>query len=197
MKGILGEKLGMTQVFDAATNRVVPVTVLRAGPCRVAQVKTPDTDGYSAIQLAFGERKASRIPKPEKGHLDKAGITSARKLMEIRDPEGEFAPGQEITCDIFSPAERVDVVGVSKGKGFTGVMKRHGFRGLGASHGSHRSGGAPAMRSSAGVTATPNAPSSTSRSTRSTRSAASSSSGAPSPAPTVASCSSAAPSKAW
>ena len=139
MKAILGEKMGMTQIFDEATNRVVPVTVIKAGPCRVAQVKTPETDGYSAIQMAFGERRASRITKPEKGHLDKAGITTARKLAEVRVTEsGEYSLGQEITCAIFEPAGRVDVIGVSKGKGFTGVMKRHNFKGLGASHGTHR-----------------------------------------------------------
>ena len=139
MKAILGEKMGMTQIFDEATNRVVPVTVIKAGPCRVAQVKTPETDGYSAIQMAFGERRASRITKPEKGHLDKAGITTARKLAEVRVTESaEYSLGQEITCAIFEPAGRVDVIGVSKGKGFTGVMKRHNFKGLGASHGTHR-----------------------------------------------------------
>jgi large subunit ribosomal protein L3 len=138
VKGILAEKLGMTQVFDPATNRVIPVTVVRAGPCKVAQVKTPERDGYSAIQLAFGERRAKHTTKPEKGHLAKAGIESARRLAELRNPEGDFAPGQEVLCDIFAVAEKVDVVGISKGKGFSGVMKRHNFKGLGASHGAHR-----------------------------------------------------------
>jgi large subunit ribosomal protein L3 len=139
MKGILGEKLGMTQVFDSATNRAIPVTVIKAGPCRVAQVKTQETDGYWAIQMAFGDRKSRRINRPEKGHLDAAGIMSARKLAELRLPSAAgYSPGQEITVDIFEPAERVDVVGVSKGKGYTGVMKRHNFGGLGSSHGTHR-----------------------------------------------------------
>ena len=139
MKAILGEKMGMTQVFDQESNRVVPVTVIKAGPCRVAQVKTLEIDGYSAIQMAFGEKKPALVNKPEKGHLDKAGVPSARRLAEIRvDESGEFSLGQEITCDIFEPNQRVDVVGVSKGKGFTGVMKRHNFRGLGSSHGTHR-----------------------------------------------------------
>src|SRR3989442_11458849 len=139
MKAILGEKMGMTQVFDQESNRVVPVTVIKAGPCQVAQVKTIEIDGYSAIQMAFGEKKAALVNKPEKGHLDKAGVQSARRLAEIRvDESGVFSLGQEITCDIFEPNQRVDVVGVSKGKGFTGVMKRHNFRGLGSSHGTHR-----------------------------------------------------------
>lgn len=138
-KGILGEKLGMTQIFDAVSNRAIPVTVIKAGPCRVAQVKTLETDGYSAIQIAFGERKVSSVNRPEKGHLDKAGIVSARRLAELRmNNAGDYSPGHEITVDIFEAAEKVDVVAVSKGKGFTGVMKRHNFHGLGASHGTHR-----------------------------------------------------------
>ena len=139
MKGILGEKLGMTQIYDARTNRAVPVTVIKTEPCRVAQVKTDETDGYSAIQLAFGEKKPRRIPKPEKGHLDKAGIMSARRLMELRTDEAiNYEPGQTLRPDIFEAAEKVDVVGVSKGKGYAGVMKRHNFGGLGGSHGTHR-----------------------------------------------------------
>src|SRR2546421_1793889 len=129
----------MTQIFDAATNRAIPVTVIRTTPCHVAQVKTDETDGYCAIQLAFGERKLSRVSKPEKGHLDKAGIMSARALEEIRLPDSRnYELGQELSPDIFEPAEKVDVIAVSKGKGYTGVMKRHNFRGLGSSHGTHR-----------------------------------------------------------
>ncbi|HEY8199920.1 MAG TPA: 50S ribosomal protein L3 [Actinomycetota bacterium] len=144
-KGILGEKIGMTQVFDD-DSRVVPVTVIKAGPCRVAQVKTQESDGYSAIQLSFGEVSERRLNKPERGHLRKAGVPAATELVELRlaDVSG-FTVGQEIKADIFHKGERTDVVGTSKGKGFSGVMKRHGFGGLSASHGTerkHRSPGA-------------------------------------------------------
>jgi large subunit ribosomal protein L3 len=143
IKGILGRKVGMTQVFDDA-GHAVPVTVVEAGPCRVAQVKTPETDGYSAIQLAFGAPK--RVTKPLAGHYTKAGIDPGRYLVELRlDDLGEFAPGTEIKADIFEAGELVDVVGVTKGKGFAGPMKRHNFAGLSASHGTerkHRSPGA-------------------------------------------------------
>ena len=144
-KGILGEKLGMTQIFDEHS-RVVPVTVIKAGPCRIAQVKSLDKDGYSAIQLSFDEVPERRLTKPELGHLQKAGIPAARKLVELRvaDTSG-FEVGQEIKADIFAKGERADVVGVSKGKGFAGVMKRHNFKGKSASHGTerkHRSPGA-------------------------------------------------------
>ncbi|MGH2739658.1 MAG: 50S ribosomal protein L3 [Actinomycetota bacterium] len=143
VKGILGEKLGMTQIFTD-DGRAVPITVVKAGPCRVAQVKTPERDGYAAVQLSFGERK--RLSQPIAGHLRKAGVESARHLVELRtDDAADYQPGQEVTVDIFQPGDHADVVGVSKGKGFAGVMKRHGFSGLGASHGTerkHRSPGA-------------------------------------------------------
>lgn len=144
-KGILGEKLGMTQIFDDQA-RVIPVTVIKAGPCQVTQVKTQDKDGYSAIQLAFGTVPERKLTKPELGHLKKSGAPPSRDLVELRisDVSG-FQVGQEIKADIFSKGERADVVGVSKGKGFAGVIKRHGFSGLGASHGTqrkHRSPGA-------------------------------------------------------
>jgi large subunit ribosomal protein L3 len=144
VKGILGEKLGMTQVFTE-DGRAVPVTVVKAGPCRVVQVKTPETDGYAAIQLGFGQRK--RIGKPMKGHFDKAGLDEpVRHVVELRlDDVSEYQAGQEITAAVFEPGERTDVIGVSKGKGFAGVMKRHNFGGLRASHGvekKHRSPGA-------------------------------------------------------
>lgn len=144
-KGILGEKLGMTQVFDEQS-RVIPVTVIKAGPCRVTQVKTSDKDGYSAIQIAFDDVAERNLTKPELGHLKKAGVTPMRRLEEIRlsDVTG-YEVGQEIKADIFQKGERADVVGISKGKGFAGVMKRHGFKGLSASHGTerkHRSPGA-------------------------------------------------------
>jgi large subunit ribosomal protein L3 len=136
VKGILGRKVGMTQVFDDA-GHAVPVTVVEAGPCSVAQVKTPDKDGYSAIQLAFGEPK--RVNQPSAGHFAKAGVDPARHLVELRlNDIGEYAPGSEIKADLFEAGEMVDVVGVTKGKGFAGAMKRHNFGGLGASHGTER-----------------------------------------------------------
>ncbi len=140
-KGILGEKIGMTQVFTD-DGRALPVTVIKAGPCKVVQVKTAERDGYAAVQLGYGER--GRITKPIAGHLAKAGVDSTRYLVELRTEE-TFEAGQEIRADIFAPGERTDVIGVSKGKGFAGAMKRHGFKGLSASHGTekkHRSPGA-------------------------------------------------------
>ncbi len=136
VKGILGRKIGMTQVFDE-NGRAVPVTVVEAGPCRVAQVKTPETDGYSAVQLAFGEPK--RTNKPAAGHFAKAGVDPARYLVELRlDELGDLAAGSEIRADVFEPGEVVDVIGVTKGKGFAGGMKRHNFKGLSSSHGTHK-----------------------------------------------------------
>jgi large subunit ribosomal protein L3 len=133
----------MTQIFTD-DGRAVPVTVIKAGPCRVIQVKTPERDGYAAVQLAFGARK--RLSKPIQGHVAKAGVESVRHLVELRtDDASEYKPGQEVTVTIFQPGDQADVVGVSKGKGFAGVMKRHGFAGLSASHGTerkHRSPGA-------------------------------------------------------
>jgi large subunit ribosomal protein L3 len=137
VKGILGEKLGMTQIFDDA--RAIPVTVIKAGPCYVSQVKTPDRDGYSAVQLAFGEVKEGKLSKPAGGHFEKHGGKPGRHLVELRtDDAGDYSPGQEIRADIFSPGDHADVVGVSRGKGFAGPMKRHGFGGLPASHGTER-----------------------------------------------------------
>jgi large subunit ribosomal protein L3 len=140
-KGILGEKLGMTQVFTD-DGRAVPVTVIKAGPCHVVQVKTPERDGYSAVQLSYGARK--RTSKPSAGHFGAAGVDPARYLVELRTDE-TFEAGQEVRADIFEAGEHADVVGVSKGKGFAGTMKRHGFGGMPASHGTerkHRSPGA-------------------------------------------------------
>jgi len=141
MKGILGEKLGMTQIFTE-DGRALPVTVIQAGPCRVVQVKTEERDGYAAIQLGYAERANAK--KPMVGHFAKAGVEPMRYVVEMRTDEA-FEAGQEIKVDIFAPGERADVVGVSKGKGFAGTMKRHGFSGLSASHGTekkHRSPGA-------------------------------------------------------
>ena len=150
VKGILGRKIGMTQIFDEA-GHAVPVTVVEAGPCRVAQVKTPETDGYTAIQLAFGETK--RTNKPLSGHFSKAEIDPTRFLVELRLQElGEYAMGAEIKADVFDEGELVDVVGVTKGKGFAGGMKRHNFKGLSASHGTQRKHRSPG---SIGACATP------------------------------------------
>ena len=152
-KGLLGTKLGMTQVFDTS-GRIVPVTVVQAGPCTVAQVKTPERDGYAAVQLAFGEVKPKRVNKPLKGHFAASGAEPRRHLVELRTADaGNYSAGQELKPDeVFSQGERVDVVGVSKGKGFAGVMKRHGFAGLGASHGTERKHRSPG---SVGACATP------------------------------------------
>jgi large subunit ribosomal protein L3 len=144
VKGILGTKLGMTQILD--DTRAIPVTVIKAGPCFVTQVRTEDTDGYAAVQLAFGPPRHGGLNKPEQGHVDKHGGQAGRHLVEIRtDDAANYQPGQELRADLFEAGERADVVGVSKGKGFAGVMKRHGFGGLSSSHGTerkHRSPGA-------------------------------------------------------
>lgn len=144
VKGILGTKLGMTQMWDD-NNRVVPITVVQAGPCVVTQVRTEDKDGYAAVQLAYGAVDPRRVNKPKTGHFAKAGVTPRRHLVELRTPDAiEYTLGQEIAADTFEVGERVDVVGTTKGKGFAGVMKRHGFHGLRASHGvqrKHRSPG--------------------------------------------------------
>jgi len=138
VKGLLGTKLGMTQLWDA-NNRVVPVTVVQAGPCVVTQVRTPASDGYSAVQLGFGAVKAKQLTKPSAGHFEKAGVTPRRHVAEIRTSDAaEFTLGQEITAAAFEAGAVVDVVGTTKGKGTAGVMKRHGFHGVGASHGAHR-----------------------------------------------------------
>ena len=134
-RGLLGEKLGMTQVFDE-NNRIVPVTVVKAGPCVVTQVRTPEVDGYSAVQLGFGAIKAKQVTKPNAGHFEKAGVTPRRHVTEIRVADASaYEVGQDVTVDIFSDVEFVDVTGTSKGKGFAGAMKRHGFAGQGAAHG--------------------------------------------------------------
>ena len=142
-RAILGQKVGMTQVWDEQ-NRAVPVTVIQAGPCRVVQIKTPERDGYSAVQLAFGEVKPRRVNKPETGHFKKHDATPAKHLAEVRvDDSSAFSLGQVITADVFTAGEKVDVTGISKGKGFTGHMKRHNFKGQGAAHGNHKKHRAP------------------------------------------------------
>ena len=137
-KGLLGAKLGMTQVWDE-NNRIVPVTVVEAGPCVVSQIRTPETDGYSAVQLAFGAIDPRKVNKPDGGHFAKAGVTPRRDMVELRTEDAsEYTLGQELKADVFAAGDLVDVTATSKGKGFAGVMKRHGFHGLRASHGVHR-----------------------------------------------------------
>jgi large subunit ribosomal protein L3 len=138
IKGVLGTKLGMTQVFSD-DGKIVPVTVVEAGPCVVTAVRTPDADGYSAVQLGYGEIDPRRVTKPVAGHFTKAGVTPRRYLVELRtDDASEYTLGQEVTAETFGAGELVDVTGKTKGKGTAGVMKRHGFHGLGASHGTQR-----------------------------------------------------------
>ncbi|MCX5043995.1 50S ribosomal protein L3 [Aldersonia sp. NBC_00410] len=134
-QGILGTKLGMTQVFDE-NNRVVPVTVIKAGPNVVTQIRTVERDGYSAVQVAFGAIDPRKVNKPVSGQFAKAGVTPRRHVAEIRVADASaFEIGQELTAEVFEDGAFVDVTGVSKGKGFAGTMKRHGFAGQGASHG--------------------------------------------------------------
>ena len=138
VRGLLGTKLGMTQLWDE-NNRVVPVTVISAASNVVTQVRAAETDGYTAVQLGFGEVKAAKVTKPMAGHFAKAGVTPRRHLVEIRTADAaNYSLGQELGADLFSAGERIDVTGTSKGKGFAGVMKRHGFAGVSASHGAHR-----------------------------------------------------------
>ncbi len=152
IKGVLGEKLGMTQVFDDA-GRIVPVTVVQAGPCVVTQVRTPDADGYSAVQIAYGAVDPRRVNKPETGHFRKAGVPPRRYLVELRTTDAsEYQLGQEITVEVFAAGQKIDVTGTSKGKGFAGVMKRHNFKGLSSSHGTQRKHRSPG---SIGACATP------------------------------------------
>ncbi|EWC63552.1 LSU ribosomal protein L3p (L3e) [Actinokineospora spheciospongiae] len=138
MKGILGTKLGMTQVFDE-NNRIVPVTVVKAGPNVVTQVRSQESDGYVAVQLAFGAIDPRKVNKPESGHFAKAGVTPRRVLAELRTSDaGGYEVGQEITAEVFEAGQVIDATGTTKGKGTAGVMKRHGFKGLSASHGTQR-----------------------------------------------------------
>lgn len=152
VKGILGEKLGMTQVWDAAS-RVVPVTVVKAGPCVVTQVRSAAVDGYEAVQIGFGQIDPRKVTKPQLGHFTKAGVTPRRHLVEIRtDDAADYTLGQELNAELFEVGSSIDVVGTTKGKGFAGVMKRHGFSGVSASHGAHRNHRKPG---SIGACATP------------------------------------------
>jgi large subunit ribosomal protein L3 len=138
VRGLLGTKLGMTQTWDE-NNRIVPVTVVAAGTNVVTQVRLPETDGYNAVQIGFGEIDGRKVNKPRAGHFEKAGVTPRRHLVEIRTADAaSYSVGQEISPELFTAGEDVDVTGTSKGKGTAGVMKRHGFHGLRASHGVHR-----------------------------------------------------------
>jgi len=138
VRGLLGEKLGMTQVWDAQ-GRLVPVTVVQASPNVVTQVRTPEKDGYAGLQIAFGAIDPRKVTKPLAGHFAAAGVTPRRHVTELRTADaGEYSLGQEITVTVFEAGQRIDVVGTTKGKGTAGVMKRHGFKGLGASHGTQR-----------------------------------------------------------
>lgn len=151
VKGILGAKLGMTQVWD--NNKVVPVTVVQAGPCVITQVRTAEKDGYAAVQLAFGAVNARKVTKPKAGHFAKAGVAPRRHIVELRTTDaGDYSLGQEVTVETFAAGQAIDVTGKTKGKGFAGVMKRHGFKGLGAGHGVERKHRSPG---SIGACATP------------------------------------------
>jgi large subunit ribosomal protein L3 len=150
--GILGEKLGMTQVFDE-NNRIVPVTVVKAAPNVVTQIRTQEKDGYTAVQLAYGQIDPRKVTKPVAGHFKAANVTPRRHLVELRTDAAEsYEIGQEITVEAFAEIGSVDVTGTTKGKGFAGVMKRHGFHGVSSSHGSHRNHRKPG---SIGACATP------------------------------------------
>jgi large subunit ribosomal protein L3 len=151
-KGLLGTKLGMTQVWDA-NNRLVPVTVIEIAPNVVTQLRTAEKDGYSAIQLAYGQIDPRKVTKPLAGHFAAAGVTPRRHVTELRtDDAADYTLGQELTVEIFEPGSKVDVMGTSKGKGFAGVMKRHNFQGVSASHGAHRNHRKPG---SIGASSTP------------------------------------------
>ncbi|MFM2046803.1 MAG: ribosomal protein [Actinomycetota bacterium] len=142
-KAIVGEKVGMTQVWGD-DQRVIPVTVLRVEPARIVQVKTTDRDGYNALQVTYGQKKADKLPRPEAGHFAKADVEPGRRVVELRlDSVDGFAVGQEILADVLVAGDKVDVTAVSRGKGFAGGMKRHNFNGQGASHGNHKHHRAP------------------------------------------------------
>jgi len=152
MQGLLGEKLGMTQIFDE-NNRIVPVTVVKAGPCVITQIRTQEKDGYLAVQLAYGQIDPRKVTKPVAGHFKAADVTPRRHLVELRTTSVEgYEVGQELTAEVFQSGSLVDVTGTTKGKGTAGVMKRHGFHGLGAGHGVQRKHRSPG---SIGACATP------------------------------------------
>ena len=151
-KAIVGEKVGMTQIWDEQ-HRAIPVTVLRVSPVRIVQIKTPEHEGYSALQVTWGHRRNNSLTKPERGHYDRAGVDPGRRLVELRlDDTSQFEVGQQLTADLLHAGEVVDATAVSKGKGFAGAMKRHNFKGQGASHGNHKKHRSPG---SVGACATP------------------------------------------
>ncbi|MCU1509274.1 MAG: ribosomal protein [Glaciihabitans sp.] len=151
-KGLLGKKLGMTQVWDE-NNKLIPVTVVEVSTNVVTQLRSQEVDGYTAVQIAYGAIDPRKVTKPLTGHFDKAGVTPRRHLTEVRTPDAaEYSLGQELTAEIFEAGQFVDVVGTSKGKGFAGVMKRHNFKGVSSSHGSHRNHRKPG---SIGASSTP------------------------------------------
>jgi large subunit ribosomal protein L3 len=151
-KAIVGEKVGMTQIWDDQ-HRAIPVTVVRVAPVRVVQVKTDEGEGYAALQVTWGHRRTSTLTKPEQGHFDKAGVDPGRRLVELRiDNVSDYQVGQQLTADLLQAGELVDAIAVSKGKGFAGGMKRHNFKGQGASHGNHKKHRSPG---SIGACATP------------------------------------------
>ncbi len=153
IKGILGTKLGMTQVFDES-NKVIPVTVIEAGPCVVSQIRTIEKDGYEAVQLAFGAVDPRKVAKPEAGHFAKAGVTPRKEVAELRTSSASsYSLGQEIKADVFNAGDIIDATGTSLGKGTAGVMKRHNFRGFGDGHGverKHRTSGSIGNRTTPG-----------------------------------------------
>jgi len=152
VKGLLGKKLGMTQAWDA-NNKMVPITVVEAGSNVITQIKNAETDGYTAIQVAYGAIDPRKVNKPDAGHFGKAGVIPRRFLAEIRTLDADtYEVGQELGVEVFEVGQVIDVVGTSKGKGFAGHMKRHGFHGVGASHGAHRNHRKPG---SIGATTTP------------------------------------------
>ncbi|WP_026534048.1 50S ribosomal protein L3 [Arthrobacter sp. H14] len=138
VKGLLGKKLGMTQVWDE-NNRFIPVTVVQADSNVITQLRAQDTDGYSAVQIGYGAIDPRKVTKPLAGHFEKAGVTPRRHIVELRTADADtYELGQELSVELFEAGQLVDVVGTTKGKGFAGVMKRHGFHGVGASHGAHK-----------------------------------------------------------
>jgi large subunit ribosomal protein L3 len=152
VKGLLGTKLGMTQTWDD-NNRIVPLTVVAAATNEITQVRKPETDGYNAIQVGYGEIDGRKVTKPEAGHFAKAGVTPRRHIVEIRTADAaSYEVGQELSPELFAAGEAIDVTGTSKGKGFAGVMKRHGFHGVSSSHGAHKNHRKPG---SIGACATP------------------------------------------
>ncbi|GAB2762308.1 50S ribosomal protein L3 [Sinomonas soli] len=152
VKGLLGTKLGMTQVWDE-NNKLIPVTVVKADANVVTQLRNAETDGYTAVQIGYGQIDPRKVNKPLTGHFEKAGVTPRRHLVEVRTADAEsYEVGQELSVETFEAGQKIDIVGTTKGKGFAGVMKRHGFSGVGASHGAHKNHRKPG---SIGACATP------------------------------------------